>query len=81
MQQRSIIWVRVQILVSSVIQMNQLIQQIAGKLQIEGVCRSNYNQTKAIEILSNCVAKNRLIQTLKENEQQIIQLLESWKSW
>jgi hypothetical protein len=43
--------------------------------------RSNYNQTKAIEILSNCVAKNRLIQTLKENEQQIIQLLESWKSW
>jgi hypothetical protein len=27
------------------------------------------------------VAKNRLIQTLKENEQQIIQLLESWKSW
>jgi hypothetical protein len=57
--------------------MNQLIQQIAGKLHSEGVYRSNYNQTKAIEILSNCVAKNRLIQTLKENEQQIIQLLES----
>lgn len=56
--------------------MNQLIQQIAGKLHSEGVYRYNYNQTKAIKILSNCVAKNRLIQTLKENEQQIIQLLE-----
>ncbi len=45
---------------------------IASKLRSENVTQENYTHRYAITILSNCVAADKLIKILTENENEII---------
>ena len=51
------------------------IPAVAGKLESEGMTKSNYNNGKARIILSKCLMPRLLIKTLTKYESEIKELL------
>jgi hypothetical protein len=55
--------------------MKEYIPKIVAKLYNEGIKKSNYQKSDAIDILNQCVAPVFCIKVLNKYEKQIIKLL------